>query len=199
MKDGVAASVDYHGTGVSGVGLASSASYLQNSAGSYAQKYVLINNGPLGLLLNRERTVAMASDTTAAQPYEALIFVQGVTYDVSYTVTLDGTALSAYTTPKATDTNNTISTSTVASQLASKINAVSGFSATVDRYVVWVKRTNSADFTIKIDDSRGNTLARAIKGSVTTLAELPVLAPNGFVINVSSDPSQSIEIGRAHV
>lgn len=193
---GTEPAVDVHGTGLSVAGnvvTIASTGYAHNAAGSYQKKYVLINSGPLGLLLNREKPVAMDAVTSAAPANEALIFVQGVAYDLSYTLTLNGTALAAVTTPAATATNNQLSTSTVASQLAAKINAVSGFTTTVDRHVVLVKKTNGTDFTLKIDDGRGNSLARIVKEQVTSTAELPAIASNGFVIKVSSDPSQTAD------
>jgi len=177
------------GTGVT----AGPTSYLYNAAGDYQQKYVLINNGPLGLLLNREKVVAMSTATTPAAKKEGLIFVQAVAYEVSYKLTLNGTVVGTYTTPKASDTANQLSTSTVATELAKFVTATTGFSATVDRHVVWVKKTDGSDFTISVDDGRGNSFARVVKGSVTSLAELPVVAPNGFIVNVSSDPSQTVD------
>ena len=207
-RDGSPANVHVHGTGLTavsaltldpglhgaGMGVTGDASsYIYNAAGDYQKKYVLINNGPLGLLLNREKVVAMSTDKTPAAKKEGLIFVQGTAYEVSYKLSLNGTEVGTYTTPKATDTNNELSTSTVATELAKFVTATTGFEATVDRHIVWVKKTDGGDFTIKLDDARGNSLARVVKDSVTSLAELPVVAPNGFIVNVSSDPSQTID------
>ena len=189
--NGSPASVKVHGTGLSGNVTGDSTSYIFNAAGDYQKKYVLINNGPLGLLLNREKIVQMDATKSAAAKNEALVFVQGVAYDVSYTLTINGAAVGTYTTPKATDTNNKLSTTTVATELAKFVTATTGFQATVDRYVIHVKKTDGSDFTIKLDDSRGNSLARVIKGSTTKLADLPLVAPNGFEVNINSDPSQT--------
>lgn len=193
------AEVDVHGAGLSAVagpggtvieGLTSS--YLYNAGGLY-NKYVLINNGPFGLLLNREKVTAMDAATTAAQPKEALMFVQGVSYDVTYTITLDGTTLPVYTTPKATDTNNLISTDAVATELANRINAVAGFTATKLGSVVSVKRADGADFTLNLADSRSNTLARSFKGSSATFSGLPTVAPNGFFLKIEQDPGTTAD------
>ena len=193
---GTAPAVDVHGPGLSVSGnvvTATSSSYIHNAAGDYQKKYVLINNGPLGLLLNRQQTVAMDAATSPAPANEALIFVQGVAYDISYILTLDGTALAPVTTPAATATNNQLSTSTVASELKAKIDAVGGYTTTIDRHVVHVRKTDNSDFTLTIDDGRGNSLARIVKEQVTSTAELPTIATNGFVIKVSSDPSQTAD------
>ena len=46
-------------------------SYLYNAAGGYAQDYVLINSGSVGLLLNREKvTAAVCDDLSPGQTGE---------------------------------------------------------------------------------------------------------------------------------
>lgn len=196
LLGGVECKLDVHGTGLSVNAspyeriIGNSSSYIYNQTDLY-KKYVLINNGPIGLLLNREKATALSSATTAAEKTDALIFVQGVTYDVSYVITLAGTALAAVTTPKATDTANTISTKSVATDLAARINAVSGYTATTSGAVVLVKKNDGGPFTLQIDDSRSNTLARVIRGSVTSFSTLPTSASNGFIVKVDSEPGNA--------
>jgi hypothetical protein len=204
--NGTAAAVDVHGTGLSAIAALSispmltnaavsgdSTSYLYNAAGNFEQKYVLINNGPIAFLLNREKVVAMDAATTAAQKNEALIFVQAVAYEISYKATLDGTALAPVITPKATDTNNLLDSSDVAKKLADEINKNTAFTAVANKYVVHVVRKDAGPFKLSLDDGRGNSMARVVQGSVTSLAELPIHAPNGYVVQVSSDPSQTVD------
>ena len=82
---------------------------------------------------------------------------------MTYTVVIDGSTVATYTTPSASDDNNTISTSTVAESLASQINSRSGYTAE-EKYVVHITRDNGTDFSMEVDDNRSNTLA---KGSPT--------------------------------
>lgn len=200
LLNGVTCNVDVHGTGlsvVSGLGNAvevegTSSSYLYNSS-ELLKKYVFINNGPFGLLLNREKVTAMSSTLSATQPKEALIFVQGVTYEVTYTITLNGTDLPGYTTPKVTDTNNALSTDTVAQQLASRVNNVSGFTATQVGSVVHVKKTDGSDFTLSLNDSRSNTLARSFKGSTESFTGLPTVAPKDFLLKVEGNANTTTD------
>lgn len=199
--DGASVDIDVHGTGLSTTTLngktvvtGTSGSYLA-TAGSLLEGYVLTNQGALGLLLNREKTVAMDSALSPSQANEALVFIQGVTYDVTYTVTLDeglGTQLVAtFSTPLATASPNKISTSTTASNLRATIDASPNWVATQVGPVVYIQRNTGADFTIKVDDDRSNTLARAIKGTVEVFSDLPVQARGGMIIRVESDPSRS--------
>lgn len=157
------------------------------------QSFVFINSGPLGFLLNREATVRMASDLSPAQKKEALIFVQGVSYEITYTVKLNGAQAASYTTPKATDTNNQLSTDTVAEQLRAGIAAKAGFTATREGSVVLVRKTDGSDFTLDVEDARGNTLARSFKGSATSFTGLPVVAFNGFVLKIEGSGATKLD------
>lgn len=196
LLNGLTCKLDVHGTGMTVNAspyeriVGDSTSYIYHLTDLY-KKYVLINNGPLGLLLNREKSTALSAATAPAAKTDAMIFVQGVTYDVSYVVTLAGTALTAVTTPKVTDTNNTISTATVASGLAAQINGVSGYTATANGAVVLVSKDDGGAFTLQLDDSRSNTLARVIRGSVSTFSQLPARASNGFIVKVDSEPANA--------
>lgn len=195
LQDGQGCAVDVHGTGLSVITGFGGASTIEGTTSSYIynasdllKKYVLINNGPFGLLLNRQKVTAMKSTTSAAQVNEALLFVQAVTYDVTYTVKLNGVDLTGFTTPAATATPNTISTTAVAEDLKTKIAAVSGFQATREGSVVYVKKTDGSDFTMSVSDGRSNTLARVIKGSVPLFSDLPTVGKAGFVVRIDSNP-----------
>jgi len=193
--DGVACAVDVHGTGLTvsgGTITGTAASYIYKASG-LATNYRLTNSGAVALLLNRTATVGLASDLSPAIANEALIFVQSVAYDVGFKLTLNGVDLPEYRTPKATDTNNTLSTATVASELANRINAVSGFTATAYGALVYVKRQDSAAFTLSLDDSRSNALARVLKDQVTSFSSLPAVSRNGFTIKIASDPSSNLD------
>ena len=198
LLNGQGCDIDVHGTGMTtftGNGgsteiACDTTSYLYNED-DLRTKYVLINNGGLGLLVNRERVTAMADDLTPEPAFEALLFVQGVNYDIEYTVTLDGTALASFTTPRASDDDNQLSTDTVAEELQTVIDAVDGFTTERQGSVVYIARDDEADFTIQVDDSRSNQLARVIKGSVNSFGELPTVARRDFIVRIEQDASSS--------
>ena len=160
-----------------------STSYLFNQKDLY-NKYVLINNGPQGLLLNREKTVKLETDKSAAQKTDSLLFIEGVNYDVTYSVTINGTAVDAFTTPQATDDPNDISTDTVAAHFQDKINDLADFTATRAGSVVHIVKDDGKDYSISVSDGRSNTLARIIKGQVTSFSQLPTVAPKDFTVKV---------------
>jgi hypothetical protein len=193
--DGAPCSVDVHGVGLSESGgsvIGTAASYLYN-ASDLKLGYQLINSGAVAVLLNRNIKTALASDVSPASLNEALIFVQAVTFDVGYVVTINGVALPEYRTPKASDTVNTLSTATAATTLASRINAVAGFTATAFGALVYFKRADGSAFAASLDDSRSGTLARVLKDSTTNFSSLPAVGRNGFIIKITSDPSTALD------
>jgi hypothetical protein len=190
-QEGQPCSIDVHGTGLSVSGsviTATPASYLFNDSG-LSTSYRLVNSGPIALLLNRKKPAAMSSLLSPVIPSDALIFVQAVAFDVGYVVTLNDRVLPEFRTPRATDTVNTLSTATVATQLANRIALEPGFSAVAFGALVFVQKLDGSPYTISIDDSRSNTLARVLKDSVASFSGLPAIAREGFYIKVQSDPS----------
>ena len=155
--------------------------------------YALANNGPLGLLLNRRKTVEMSEIRSPARTNESLLFIQGVSFDITYKIKIDDIEVGSYTTPKASDTNNQLSQSKVASELAAALDAIAGINAVVGNYVVRVRRDDGSPITLGLDDGRGNTLGRAINATVTTTAELPVIAPVGYVVRSRNEPGTTID------
>lgn len=191
--------VQVHGLGMSGDGnqiICTKDSYLYNEPGAFYKDYVLINSGPIGLLLNRNKTTAFkaVSGTGAeATQGQGLIFIRAVAYQITYTAYIDDAAIATFTTPSAGDDDNTISTSTVATSLASQINGVAGYTAVSDQYVVSVTKDDGTSFKLTIDDGRSGELANAFTDTVQTLANLPIIAPNDYIVEVESDPSTTID------
>lgn len=190
-RDGEAITIQAQGTGLGtttvnghAVLTCSSSGYLY-AASDLASKFVLTNQGALGLILNREKVTALKPDLSPEQKNEALIFIQGVAYDVTYTVTLNGSTFT-YSTPKATDTPNKLSTDAVAAHFENALE--SGFTTEQIGAVLYIRKDDWSDFEIEIEDERANTLARVIKGSVDVFQDLPTKAKGGMIVKVESNP-----------
>ena len=56
-----------------------------------------------------------------------------------------------------------------------------------------VERDDKAEFEMSLDDTRSNTLARAFTDQVALVSELPNRASNGYLVNVSADPSTVLD------
>ena len=78
-------------------------------------------------ITNREKTVAMDSATSTNWGTKSMVFIKAANYDTTYRVTLGGTQKS-YTTPAVG--SGTPDTITIASQLASQLNTISGYTVT---------------------------------------------------------------------
>lgn len=196
-RTAIVPNINVHGTGL---GLNSDSvitgdpgSYLYNAAGDFYKKYAFISSGPIGLLLNREKVANYDSSTIAAQTGKGIVFIRAVAYNITYTVKIDGTQVATFTTPAADATNNTISTSIVATNLQTAINGVSGYTAAVEQYIVYVTKDDGTSFELTVDDGRSGELANAFTEKVQSLGNLPVIAADGYVVEVESDPSTTVD------
>lgn len=201
FRNGIPTTLNVHGKGMTlnngGIDI-DGTGYLSNLSDFY-KGYVLINNGALGLLLNRNKPVEYDPQLSAARTSEGLIFIQAVGYDTTYTATIDDVEIASYTTPSASDDDNQISTTEVASQLRIQIQTeidsgnLSGYIVSSKQYVVRIRRTDDVEWNLEVDDGRSNTLARGFTDTVTSLFELPTLAPDNYVVNVASDPTTTVD------
>ena len=51
-----------------------------------------------------------------------------------------------------------------------------------------MQKDNKSNFELTIDDSRSNALANAFTNKVQSIADLPIVAPDGYIVEVESDP-----------
>lgn len=68
-----------------------------------------------------------------------------------------------------------------------------GWEITRNGPVLWIKRTDSADFEVKIEDSRSNTQMYLAKQTVQRFSELPTVAPTGFTVEVVGDNTSNFD------
>ena len=195
FRNGIPPTLKAHGTGMTivdgGINI-DNTGYLWCNDNLY-KNYVLINNGPIGLLLNRNKTVELDPALSPARENEGLIFVQAVAYEITYTVKIDDVEVASYTTPKASDDDNQISTTKVATELRQQIDAIAGMTASSNTYVIRVRKDDQSEFEIEVDDGRSGTFARGFTDTVGNIGELPTIAVNGYIVNVISDPSTTAD------
>lgn len=156
---------------------ASAASYI---SGVSQDDFEMLQVGDYNFVLNRSKVVGKLATTAAAAVPKAWVNINQVGYGVEYVVTLSGTGYS-FTSP----TTGTISVKTVVDGLIAAIGAGTytivpvgnGFS---------IRRTDNADFTISASGGLSGQAIVAFKGSVNTVADLPVSCENGFIFKVSN-------------
>ena len=140
-------------------------------------------------IVNTSKTVAMNAAVSTGTATWAVVFINQVTADTDYSVTLNST----------TDTYNTgtsnLKTSTVAENLKNGLDGsgLSGFTITQNGPVLWIRKSDGSDFTIKASDSQGNSQLTLVKDSVQTFTDLPTIAPNGYVVEVKGDETTNFD------
>jgi len=148
-----------------------------------AEDFEMLQVSDYNFVLNRSKVVQTLSDLSTAQAPTAWVSVNQVGYGVTYELILNGTSYT-YTTP-TTSSGSPPSVGLVTSSLVSAVGSGT-FTLTAIGNGISVKRNDGADFTI---DAKGGLSGNAIvawKGSVNSVADLPISCLNGFVFKVSN-------------
>ena len=143
------------------------------------------------LILNRSQIPRMKTDVSPAVTPEAVVWVRSGNYEQTYTVELNGTAYT-YT---SLSTVASIRTSEIASQLQTLLAAVSGFTVTYtagDSHF-FIRKADGTDFAITTKDSVGDSALGCIKNQAPSFADLPPVAPTGYVCQVLGSPGDSAD------
>jgi|TARA_B100001250_G_scaffold72954_3_gene59510 hypothetical protein len=150
-------------------------------------------------VLNVNKTVAMAADVSAGANNGALVFFNQVSDKTSYTITVNSTVAT-----HDTSSDNPLSTTTVGTKIKDKLlgqngespssgSALSGFTIQQNGPVLWIKKDDSTDFTIDSNDTQGNSQITLVKSSIQNFTDLPVVAPNNFVVEVKGSDSTKFD------
>ena len=147
------------------------------------EDFEMLQVSDYNFVLNRSKTVASLSTLSTAQAPTAWVSINQVGYGVTYELILNGTSYT-YTTP-TTASSSPPSVGLVTSSLVSAVGSGT-FTLTAIGNGISVRKNDSADFTI---DAKGGLSGNAIvawKGSVNSVADLPVSCLNGFIFKVSN-------------
>ena len=78
-----------------------------------------------------------------------------------------------------------LSTVTIANELATQLNSISGFNVNNDDYIIRVNKTSGgSDYSITSKDDKTGEGTKTIKGVVDTLDDLPIKAYDKFIVKV---------------
>ena len=141
-------------------------------------------------ITNREKTVAMDSATSPAWGTKSMVFIKAANYDTTYRVTLGGTQKS-YTTPAAG--SGTPDTITIASQLASALNTISGYTVTASDYIIRITKDDGGTYTLTSSDTKTGLDTIVVKDTIDSLDNLPVLAEHGFIVKVQGTVATQLD------
>lgn len=129
-------------------------------------------------------------NTTNLSEYDkrAIIYVSKGVAEQNYRVVLTkrGTTVNASYQSGNTNQGSTYRTETIATNLASQINAGAGgiFETSLNGAVIEVWAKDKGDFTIEVGDSWGDAALKAFKGRAQAFNALPPKAPDGFVLQI---------------
>lgn len=141
-------------------------------------------------ITNREKVVAMSTTDSPTWGTKSMVFVKAANYDTTYRVTLAGTE-KTYTTPASG--SGTPDTITIANQLATQLNTISGFTVTNTDYIIRITKDDGSDYTLTTSDTKTGVDTHSIKGTVPSLDNVPRVAEHGFIIKVQGSSSTELD------
>lgn len=151
--------------------------------------------GEYTYITNKTILVAKASSKSPDAKNEALISIRAADFATKYTVTIDSTTIE-YTTPDGSDPTArvNIGTEKIATAIRTLLVAAFGsFSFTQYGSTLYVKRNDDAAFAISAGDGLADEGIKAIKGSVQRFDNLPDRAKNGFIVEITGDPTNKFD------
>ena len=122
---------------------------------------------------------------------KSMVFIKGAEYDTTYRVKLGGTE-KTYTTP-AVGSGTTPDTITIASQLATDLNTISGYTVTNNDYIIRITKDDGSDYTLESGDTKTGMLTKVCKGKIDDMTDLPTIAEHNFVIGVQGSKATSFD------
>ena len=133
-------------------------------------------------VLNKNKTAAMKSTTSDAQENEAFVVIRTVAYNADYKVTINSTT-KTHSTPD-TVSGSTTDAGSIAASLASKIDSISGISATQVGPGIYISGTSS--FTISTAGSSSEEGLFAFQDKINLASRLPNQCENGYIVRVTN-------------
>ena len=160
-----------------------------NAISASAQAYIsgvsesdfeMLQVSDYNFVLNRSKVVGKLATKSPSVNPKAWVNINQVGYGVEYRLTVDGSSFT-YTTPSS----GTISIRSIAQGLTSAIGS-STYTTNIVGNGFSIRRNNNADFTIEATGGLSGVALTAFKGSVNSVADLPVTCEDGFIFKVAN-------------
>ena len=140
-------------------------------------------------VVNTSITTTMDTTLSAGNITQAVVFVNNVSDDTTYSVTVDGVTVT-----DDTSNDSELSTEQVATDLKNGLNSgLSGFTIAQNGSVLHIKKNDGSNFSIDGKDTQGNTQLTIVKDSIQRFTDLPTVSPNGYVVEVKGDESTNFD------
>ena len=140
-------------------------------------------------VVNTSITTAMDTTLSAGNITQAIVFVNNVSDDTTYSVTVDGVTVT-----DDTSSDSELSTEQVATDLKNGLNSgLTGFTIAQNGSVLHIKKNDGSNFSIDGKDTQGNTQLTIVKDSIQRFTDLPTVSPNGYVVEVKGDEATNFD------
>lgn len=139
--------------------------------------------------LNKDVVTALGPETHKVRRHEALVYIRQGNYATTYTVIINGTKLTFTT--SSTDPDE-IQTQAIAERMATLIQGT-GMLVEVSGSTILVVHPNDAAFTIRAQDSLGDTAIICLTKQVQSFVGLPAKAFEGYQVEVTGAASTSAD------
>ena len=144
-------------------------------------------------ILNSKKITAMDATLSSKRSSEALLYVKQGNYGQDYKVEIDGVEKCSFTTSE--DLLAQIKTNYIAAQIVSQLttNLGAGWTITQENYTIWIVKDDGTPFKVKTEDSFGGNALRSFREKTQRFADLPVIAPTGYTLEVTGDSSSGFD------
>ena len=165
-------------------------SYL-NITGEPSSTFRVASIADFTFIVNREKTVAM--DTTNKSynwGTKSMVFIKSADFSTTYRVKLNGTEKSVTTGNSSGSAPDTV---TIASDLATQLNTISGFTVTSTDYIIRITKDDGGDYTLESSDTKTADATSAIKGTVDSITDLPTIAEHNFIVKIQGSATTAFD------
>jgi hypothetical protein len=139
-------------------------------------------------IVNTDKVIEKDSTYTAPTATGAgFAFIRAVQYDTTYKIEIDGVEQASYTTADAYGVDPKVSIQEVVDALAATLtaNLGAGWTVTAHSPIIHIQNDSGTDFTLKMTDSNGNTMSRAVYDRVQRFTDLPTVGKHGTTVHVT--------------
>jgi len=134
-------------------------------------------------ILNKKKVPAMESTTVAALANQAFVVINVVAYNANYNVIVDGTT-KTHTTGQ-TVSAGVVDAGTIVADLTSKINAISGISATAVGPGIHIVKASGA-MTISVSGGSQDDALYAFQDQIADVTRLPIQCSDGYKLKIAN-------------
>ena len=121
---------------------------------------------------------------------KSMVFIKSADFSTTYRVKLNGTEKSVTTGNSSGTAPDTV---TIANDLATQLNTISGFTVTSTDYIIRITKDDGGDYTLESSDTKTADATSAIKGTVDSITDLPTIAEHNFTVRIQGSATTAFD------